>query len=94
MELPPRGLRRPVQIRLTDGVLIRRERTFIGGAIQELQEQGIISYEGASVLDWLLSLGVNPTWEAIVAQLAVASIAVGGTLAMYYRRPVSMIAAE
>lgn len=84
---------RPVFL-LTSAFLFLMGLRFIGGAVQELQEQGIISYEGASVPDWLVSLGVNPTWEAIVAQLAVASIAVGGTLAMYYRRPVSMVAAE
>jgi high-affinity iron transporter len=84
---------RPVFL-LTSAFLFLMGLRFIGGAIQELQEQAIISYDALAAPDWLIPLGVNPTWEAIAAQLAVASVAVGSTLAMYHRRPVAMVAAE
>jgi hypothetical protein len=54
----------------------------------------MISYDDVTVPDWLVSLGVNPTWEAFGAQFAVAAVAVVSTLAMYYRRPATMVAAE
>ena len=63
---------------------------FIGGAVQELQEQAIISYDALAAPDWLIGLGINPTWEAVAAQLAVAVIAAASTLAMYSRRLVAV----
>ena len=85
---------RPVFL-LTSAFLFLMGLRFIGGAIQELQEQAMISYDDVTVPDWLLSLGVNPTWEAFGAQFAVAVVAVASTLAMYYRRrPATMVAAE
>jgi len=84
---------RPVFL-LTSAFLFLMGLRFIGGAIQELQEQALLSYDDVTVPDWLLSLGVNPTWEAFAAQFAVAAIAVASTLAMYYRRPATMVAAE
>ena len=47
---------------------------FIGGAIQELQEQTLIPVDVANVPDWMISLGLNPSWEAIGAQLVIAMI--------------------
>lgn len=79
---------------LTSAFLFLMGLRFIGGAIQELQEQALLSYDDVTVPDWLLSLGVNPTLEAFAAQFAVAAIAVASTLAMYYRRPAAMVAAE
>jgi high-affinity iron transporter len=84
---------RPVFL-LTSVFLFLMGLRFIGGAIQELQEQAIISYESVTVPDWLVSLGVNPTWEAIAAQIVLALIAVGSTFAMYYRRPAAMVSAD
>ena len=42
---------------------------------------------GSAGLGWI-GLGVNPTWEAVTVQLAVAVIAAASTLVMYSRRPV------
>lgn len=49
---------------------------FVGGAIQELQEQTLIPVDVASLPDWAISLGLNPSWEAIGTQLIIALIAV------------------
>jgi high-affinity iron transporter len=84
---------RPVFL-LTSAFLFLMGLRFIGGAVQELQEQAIISYDALSVPDWLIGLGLNPTWEAVGAQFIIAAIAAGSTLAMYSRRPVAMVAAE
>ena len=84
---------RPVFL-LTSGFLFLMGLRFIGGAIQELQEQAIISYDSMAAPDWLIGLGLNPTWEAVAAQSAVAVIAAAGTLVMYARRPAVMVAAE
>jgi high-affinity iron transporter len=84
---------RPVFL-LTSAFLFLMGLRFIGGAVQELQEQALLSYDEVTVPDWLVSLGINPTWEAFGGQLAVAAIAVASTLARYYRRPAAMVAAE
>lgn len=60
---------------------------FIGGAIQELQEQAIISYNDAPVPAFFYDLGLNPTWEAIGSQVVIALVAIASTLAFYYLRP-------
>ena len=48
---------------------------FIGGAIQELQEQTLVPVDVADAPDWFVSLGFNPTWEAIGAQSLIAAAA-------------------
>jgi high-affinity iron transporter len=58
----------------------------IGGAVQELQERLYIPYDVIAVPDWLVLLGVNPTWEALGAQLVVAMAALASMLVMYARR--------
>ena len=83
---------RPVFL-LTSVLLFLMGLRFTGGAVQEMQEQALLSYDGLTVPDWLVSLGINPTWEALAAQSAVAAIAVASTMAMYYRRPAGMVAA-
>jgi high-affinity iron transporter len=77
---------RPVFI-VTSAFLFLMGLRFVGGALQELQEQTIVPYTAAPVPHWLEQLGVNPTWEAIGAQLVIAAIAVGSTLALKMRRP-------
>ena len=79
---------RPVFL-LTSAFLFLMGLRFIGGAVQELQEQAIISYDALAAPDWLIGLGINPTWEAVAAQFAVAVIAAASTLA-YSRRPVAV----
>ena len=82
---------RPVFL-LTSAFLFLMGLRFIGGAVQELQEQAIISYDAMAAPDWLIGLGINPTWEAVAAQLAVAMIAAASTLAMY--RPRSAVVSQ
>jgi high-affinity iron transporter len=77
---------RPVFL-VTSAFLFIMGLRFIGGAIQELQEQTVVSYTAAPVPRWLEQLGVNPTWEAIGTQLVIAAIAVASTLALRLRRP-------
>jgi high-affinity iron transporter len=77
---------RPVFL-VTSAFLFLMGLRFIGGAIQELQEQTVVPYTAAPVPHWLEQLGVNPTWEAIGAQLVIAAVAIVSTLALKQRRP-------
>jgi len=77
---------RPVFL-VTSAFLFIMGLRFVGGAIQELQEQTVVPYTAAPIPHWLEQLGVNPTWEAIGAQLVIAAIAVASTLALRMRRP-------
>src|SRR6266566_782883 len=79
---------RPVFL-LTSAFLFLMGLRFIGGAVQALQEQAILSYDALAAPDRLLALGVSPTWEGFGAQFAVAGVAVASTLA-YSRRPVAV----
>jgi high-affinity iron transporter len=80
---------RPVFL-LTSAFLFLMGLRLIGGAIQELQEQAMLSYDVLAAPDWLIALGVNPTWEAVTAQFAMAVIAAASMLVMYSRRPVAV----
>jgi high-affinity iron transporter len=66
----------------------------VGDAVWRMQEHVLVPYDAASVPDWLVLVGFNPSWEAIGTQILIAVIAVGGTSALRLRRPVSLIAAE
>jgi high-affinity iron transporter len=77
---------RPVFI-ITSAFLFLMGLRFVGGALQELQEQTLVPYTAAPVPHWLEQLGVNPTWEAIGAQIVIAVIAIVSTLAVKLRRP-------
>lgn len=84
---------RPVFL-LTSAFLFLMGLRFIGGALQELQEQVIVPYDAVAVPEWLVALGVNPTWEAFGAQFLIAVVAAASMLVIYGRRPVAMAAAE
>ena len=58
---------------------------FIGGAIQELQEQTLVPVDVANAPDWMITLGLNPSWEAIGAQLVIAMVA-GASIALTAKR--------
>jgi high-affinity iron transporter len=79
---------RPVFL-VTSAFLFLMGLRFVGGAIQELQEQVLIPYDAAKLPDWLVSLGLNPTWEALGAQLIIAVVAVAGTLILHSSRPIA-----
>lgn len=65
---------RPVFI-LTSGFLFVMAIKFIGEAVQEFQEQQIVSYTQLRGTNWLSAVGLNPTLEAISAQLLVIAFA-------------------
>jgi high-affinity iron transporter len=48
---------------------------FVGEGLQEFQEQALIPYDEAPGATWLSTIGLNPTWQAIGAQLAIILIA-------------------
>jgi high-affinity iron transporter len=77
---------RPVFL-ATSALLFVMGLRFIGGAVQEMQEQQIIPHDGVAMPDWIVSLGVNPSWEALGAQAVIALIAVASTLVLHFRRP-------
>jgi high-affinity iron transporter len=55
---------------------------FIGLAIQEFQEIGAVSVTDAGLPEFVAGLGLNPTIEAISAQLMLIIAALGTYLAM------------
>jgi high-affinity iron transporter len=66
---------RPLFI-ITSAFLFLMAIKFIGGAIQELQEQQIIPYDEFALSKWLSAIGLNPTVESAAIQLAVIVLAV------------------
>jgi high-affinity iron transporter len=88
---------RPVFL-VTSAFLFIMGLRFIGGAIQELQEQTVVTDTDLPMPEWLRqgldALGFNTSWEAVSVQLVIAAIAVAGTLALRLRRPKSAVAAE
>jgi high-affinity iron transporter len=63
---------------------------FVGEGLQEFQEQALVPYDMAPGAGWLTAIGLNPTWEALGAQMAVLVIAVAGvvmTADAHPRRP-------
>ena len=77
---------RPVFL-VTSAFLFIMGLRFVGAALQELQERTVVSFTPAAIPNWLEALGVNPSWEAIGAQLVIAAIAVASTAALRMRRP-------
>lgn len=61
---------RPLFI-ITSAFLFAMAIKFIGEAVQEFQEQSIVSFTEVKGLSWLSDLGFNPTMEALSAQLLV-----------------------
>ena len=61
---------RPLFI-ITSAFLFAMGIKFIGEAIQEFQEQNIVSFTAVKSFAWAQSLGLNPTLEALSAQLLV-----------------------
>jgi high-affinity iron transporter len=51
---------------------------FIGEGLQEFQEQALVPYDVAPAAGWLTALGLNPTWEALAAQMTVVLLALLG----------------
>ena len=56
---------------VTSAFLFVMALKFIGEGLQELQEQALVPYDPVPAANLVQSLGLNPTWEAVAAQLAV-----------------------
>lgn len=65
---------RPLFI-ITSAFLFAMGIKFIGEAIQEFQEQNLVSFTEVKSFAWVQSLGFNPTLEALSAQLLVVLVA-------------------
>jgi high-affinity iron transporter len=82
---------RPVFV-LTSAFLFVMALRFMGAAIQELQEQEIVSVTPANAIsDLLVPLGFNASWEAAAAYLAVIALAAASLFAL---RPGKAVEAE
>lgn len=75
---------RPIFI-ATSGFLFLMALKFIGEAMQEFQEQQIFPYTQLRETNWLSSIGLNPTLEAISAQLFVIGLAATTFLVLQWR---------
>jgi high-affinity iron transporter len=75
---------RPVFM-VTSAFLFFMAVKFIGEGMQEFQEQQYVSYTIVKGGEWLLQIGFNPTWEAVIAQLVVVALAIV-TVAIVSRR--------
>jgi len=75
---------RPLFI-VTSGFLFLMALKFIGEAFQEFQEQQIVPYTEVRGTNWLSSVGLNPTLEAISAQLFVIGLAATTFLVLGWR---------
>jgi high-affinity iron transporter len=84
---------RPVFL-VTSAFLFIMGVRFAGAALQEMQERTVISYTPATLPDWLVSLGFNPSWEAIAAQFLIAAIAVGSIFVIQLRKLSSAVATK
>jgi len=75
---------RPVFL-ITSAFLFVMGLRFVGAAVQELQEQQIVGFDEAPFGGALAAFGFNPTWEAILPQLALVGLAALGALALRLR---------
>ncbi len=76
---------------LTSAFLFVMAIKFIGEALQEFQEQQLVSYTEVPGGSWLSTLGLNPTWEALAIQGAVIVFALA-TFAIWQRRAAALTA--
>ena len=49
---------------------------FVGEGFQELQEQALVPYHLMPKSDTLMQIGLNPTWEAVGAQVAILAASI------------------
>jgi high-affinity iron transporter len=71
---------------VTSGFLFVMALRFVGQAVQEFQEQQLLSYNVTSSTSWLAEIGLNPTLEALAAQAAVVALAISTYLVLRRRR--------
>ena len=75
---------RPVFL-VTSGLLFLMGVKFVGGGLQELQEQALVPFTPLALPDWLIDLGLNPTREALAVQVGIVLLAAIGTLVAHLR---------
>lgn len=71
---------------VTSGFLFVMALRFVGQAVQEFQEQQLLSYNVIDGTSWLVELGLNPTLEALALQAAVVGLAIPTFLVLRRRR--------
>lgn len=74
---------RPLFI-VTSAFLFVMAIRMLGDAVQEFQEQQLLPYDALGGWEWLSSLGLNPTVEAVSAQVII--IALAGISFLLWRR--------
>ena len=79
---------------VTSGFLFVMALKFIGQGVQEFQEQQLLPYNPLGDGSWLLTLGLNPTLEALAAQAVVVALAVASFAVLLFRRSRSVPAAR
>jgi high-affinity iron transporter len=75
---------RPVFL-VTSAFLFFMGLRFVGGAVQEMQEQAYLPYDDAGLPQWVVNIGANPTWEGLGVQIAVAALAIASLVIMSAR---------
>ncbi|OYU49011.1 MAG: iron permease FTR1 [Rhizobiales bacterium PAR1] len=76
---------RPVFL-ITSALLFIMALKFVGGAIQEMQEMQILDVTALDVPGWYIDIVGNATREALLIQIAISVIAIGGTAIAWFRR--------
>ena len=77
---------RPLFI-ITSAFLFAMAIKFIGEAVQEFQEQSILPFTQLNSLAWLDTIGLNPTLEALSAQLLGDRVCAGDLFGGPAQRP-------
>jgi high-affinity iron transporter len=60
---------------ITSAFLFVMAAKMLGDAVQEFQEQQLLPYDVLKGWEWLTSVGLNPTIEALLAQAAIVALA-------------------
>lgn len=72
----------------TSGLMYLMAISFAGGGVKELQEGGFVGVTSAPAIPTLDILGIYPTWETVLPQIALILLAVGGVI--YQRRKTNL----
>ena len=79
---------------VTSGFLFLMGLKFLGQGLAEFQEQAMVSFHPAPAENFLRSIGLNPTWEAICLQLVVLAVAIAGVVYAQAIKPAKTMAGE
>ena len=76
---------RPVFL-VTSALLFGMALKFVGGAIQEMQELQLLNVTPLNVPGWYLELAGNASREALILQIVISLVAIGGTAFAWFRQ--------